>query len=47
MAYRVFNKRTLYIEESVHVVIDESGDLKNIDMKDNDDLFVIFKLKKP
>ena len=46
-AYRVFNKRTLYIEGSFHVVFDESGDLKNIDMKDDDDLFVIFKLKKP
>ena len=31
-AYRVFNKRTLYIEGSFHVVFDESGDLKNIDM---------------
>lgn len=24
-AYRVFNKRTLYVKESLHVIFDESG----------------------
>lgn len=28
-SYRIFNKRTLCIEESVHVIFDESGSLEN------------------
>lgn len=43
-AYRVFNKRTLCIEKSVHVVFDESADLRNRDMKDDDDLLELLKL---
>lgn len=26
-AYKVYNKRTLFIEESVHVTFDKSGDM--------------------
>jgi len=44
--YRVFNKRTLCIEESVHVVFDESGDLKNLELKGDDDLEELFKIQK-
>jgi len=35
-AYKVFNKRTLYIEESVHVLFDESNPLVENDAQDND-----------
>ncbi|KAH0694816.1 hypothetical protein KY285_021913 [Solanum tuberosum] len=28
-AYRVYNKRTMCVEESVHVIFDESGDVSN------------------
>lgn len=41
----VFNKRTLCFEESVYVIFDESGNLNNIDMKDDDDLLQLFKLQ--
>ena len=37
-AYRVFNKRTLVIEESIHVVFDESNDNhkeKNVEEEEN------------
>lgn len=44
-AYKVSNKKTLCIEKSFHVVFDESGDLKNIDMKDDNDLLELFKLQ--
>ncbi|KAH0658141.1 hypothetical protein KY285_026676 [Solanum tuberosum] len=44
-AYMVFNKRTMCIEESVHVVFDESGDLKSLEMKDEDDLNELFKIQ--
>lgn len=42
-AYRVFNKRTLCIEESVDVIFEESGYLKNLELKDEDDLCELFK----
>ena len=35
-AYKVFNKRTLYIEESVHVLFDETNSLVEIDAYDDD-----------
>ena len=40
-AFRVFNKRTLVVEESIHVVFDETNDLpsrKNEDFDDADPL---------
>ena len=40
-AFRVFNKRTLVVEESIHVVFDESNDLplrKNEGVDDTDPL---------
>ena len=40
-AFRVFNKRTLVVEESIHVVFDETNDLpsrKNEDIDDADPL---------
>ncbi|KAH0698894.1 hypothetical protein KY284_013109 [Solanum tuberosum] len=33
------------IEESVHVVFDESGDLKSLEMKDDDDFNELFKIQ--
>ena len=35
-AYRMFNKRTLCIEESVHVLFDETNSLVEIDAQDDD-----------
>ena len=35
-AYKVFNKRTLCVEESVHVLFDESNSLVEIDAQDDD-----------
>lgn len=36
--YRVFNKRTFCVKESVHVIYDESGNMKNHGDKDDSDL---------
>lgn len=36
-AYRVHNKRTLCIKESVHVILDETGDIKDLKNKDDDE----------
>lgn len=44
-AYRLFNKRTLCIEESVHVIFDEDSDLKNLEMKDEDYLNELFNVQ--
>ncbi|KAH0751737.1 hypothetical protein KY285_004885 [Solanum tuberosum] len=44
-AYRVFNKRTLCIKETFHVIFDESGDLNNMETKDDDDLVELFKIQ--
>jgi len=35
-AYKVFNKRTLCVEESVHVLFDESNSLSENDAQDED-----------
>ena len=35
-AYRIFNKRTQCIEESIHVVFDEDGNLKRNASNDED-----------
>ena len=35
-AYKVFNKRTLCVEESVHVLFDESNSLVENDAQDED-----------
>ena len=35
-AYKVFNKRTLCVEESVHVLFDETNSLVEIDAQDDD-----------
>ena len=37
-AYRIFKKRTQCIEESIHVVFDEDGSLKNDGSNDDDDV---------
>ena len=37
-AYRVFNRRTPCIEESIHVVFDEDGNLKKTESNDEDGL---------
>lgn len=42
-AYRVFNKRKFFIEESDHVVFDKSSNMKNTDMKEDDEMLDIFK----
>jgi len=35
-AYKVFNKRTLYVEESVHILFDESNSLVENEAQDED-----------
>ena len=45
-AYRIFNKQTQCIEESIHVVFDEDGSLKNNGSNDEDDLMKLFNSKK-
>jgi len=35
-AYKVFNKKTLCVEESVHVLFDETNSLVEIDAQDDD-----------
>ena len=40
--YRVFNKRTQCIEESIHVVFDEDGNLKGAASNDEDELIELF-----
>ena len=41
-AYRVFNKRTLVVEESINVTIDESNVVlpKNVTIRDNEEEYV-------
>ena len=45
-AYRIFNKRTQCIEESIHVVFDEDGSLKNNGSNDEDDVIKLFNSQK-
>ncbi|MUG03595.1 hypothetical protein ECC01_21705, partial [Bacillus tequilensis] len=45
-AYRIFNKRTQCIEESIHVVFDENGILKNDGSNDDDDVLKMLTSKK-
>ena len=40
-AYRVFNKRTLVVEESIHVIFDESNTLHEERKFDDDDVVVL------
>lgn len=37
-SYRLFNKRTLCVEESVHVIFDESENMENLSDKDDFDM---------
>ena len=41
--YRIFNKRTQCIEESIHVVFDEDGGLKNNGSNDEDDVMKLMQ----
>ncbi|XP_021732310.1 uncharacterized protein LOC110699127 [Chenopodium quinoa] len=43
-AYRVYNKRTLFVEESVHIIFDETEHL--VDVQDCDDDFEIGLVRK-
>ena len=45
-AYRIFNKQTQCIEESIHVVFDENGSLKNDGSNDDDDVLKMLRSKK-
>lgn len=45
-SYRVFNKRTLCVEESVHVIFDESRNLENLVDKDDSDLEELLQLQR-
>ena len=45
-AYRVFNKTTQCIEESIHVVFDEDGSLKSDASNDEDELIKRFNSQK-
>ena len=45
-AYRIFNKRTQCVEESIHVLFDEDGSLKNNGSNDEDDVMKLFNSKK-
>ena len=46
MVYKVFNKRTQCIEESVHVVFDEDGNLKRKASNDEDELNELFQAQQ-
>lgn len=44
IAYGIYNKRTFYVEESIHIIFDESGDMEkltNIDDVDIEELIPI------
>ena len=45
-AYRVFNKRTQCIEESIHIVFDEVGSLKSDASNDEDVLIKLINSQK-
>ncbi|KAH0683294.1 hypothetical protein KY289_021046 [Solanum tuberosum] len=45
-AYRVFNKRTMCIEERVHVIFYECGELTNQEQKNADDLEELLQIQK-
>ena len=45
-AYRIFNKRTQCIEESIHVVFDEDRSLKSDASNDGDELIKLFNSPK-
>ena len=40
-AFRVFNKRTLVVEESIHVIFDESNSLSRKDSLDDDNIGIL------
>ena len=40
-AFRVFNKRTLVVEESIHVIFDESNPPSRKDSLDDDDIGIL------
>lgn len=44
--YRIFNKRTQCVEESVHMIFDESGELNEVQVQNNAELEKNFKLKE-
>ena len=45
-AYKIFNKRTQCIEESIHVVFDEDGNLKGAASNDENELIELFNSQK-
>ena len=45
-AYRIFNKQTQCIEESIHIVFDENKSLRNNGSNDEDDVIKLFKSQK-
>ena len=45
-AYRIFNKRTQCIEESIHVVFDEDGYLKSESSNGEDEVIKLFNSQK-
>ena len=45
-AYKIFNKRTQCIEESIHVVFDEDESFKNTGLNDEDDVIKLFHSDK-
>ena len=45
-AFRVFNKRNLVVEESIHVVFDESRSQKNHPIEEDDENLLEYKLEK-
>ena len=45
-AYRIFNKQTQCIEESIHIVFDENKSLRNNGSNDEDDVMKLLNSKK-
>lgn len=45
-SYRIFNRRTLCVEESAHVIFDESRDMENLDDRYKTDLEELLQLQK-
>ena len=45
-SYRIFNKRTQWIEESVHVIFDKSGGITNVEVKDDSEIDEILQIQR-
>ena len=45
-AYRVFNKRTMCVEESIHVIFDECGKINNLADREDDEIEELLQIQR-